>query len=392
MAATTKKYPYLLILIGVSFVAAMPRADSSAKAGQLKLTPSITVSERYDDNIFFEETDIDTDFITAIAPQLTASYRTQAVEMASELGAGVELFAQHTELNKLQYRANVRLNIAQFMKNTSLSVSDVFRFSPEPPAFLVADEEEVTTGGIRVPRGDSLSNSVRIGLIRKISPRSDGNIRYTHTTRAFEEPLLVDSTEHSIQVGLSRQVKLRDRLNTGYQYQLFLPDKTEKSESHTGSIGWDHQFTQTFSANMGAGSSYVITDLDDALVFSGSFNVSRRFELTRLNLGYSRSISTTSGLSSEPITSQVVSATINSSLTRQLTVNLSQNYATNRSTITDDVDLTSWQTRIRLTMWLRPWLSAEAEYSYFSQHSGGPGSGREFNRNQALVSLNAHLP
>ena len=370
----------------------MTQMDSLAEAGKLEFVPSITVSERYDDNIFYEETDINEDYITEIAPQLTASYDAKAIKMKTELVARLELFEQRPELNNFQYRANVRLDIDQFTKNTSLFVSDVFRFTPEPPDFLAGKEEEgeVTTGGIRINRGDSLSNSVRIGLTQKISPRTDSKIGYVNTTRVFEDPSLVDSTSHSAQAGLDRQIGPRDVLITGYQYQLFLPKEGEKSQSHNASVGLDHQFTQTFSANIAIGTTYVLRDPDDAVVFSGSLEVIRRFKLTRLSLGYSRSINTTTGLSREPTTSQVASATINRDLTKRLAINLSQDYATNRSTISDDVDLQSWKTRIGLKMLLSSWLSGEAEYSHFSQQSDGLG--REFKRNQAFIHLNAYLP
>src|SRR3972149_1550766 len=143
VATTTKKRLQPLSLISICCVVAMTQMDSLAEAGKLEFVPSITVSERYDDNIFYEETDINEDYITEIAPQLTASYDAKAIKMKTELVARLELFEQRPELNNFQYRANVRLNIDQFTKNTSLFVSDVFRFTPEPPDFLagVAEEE-----------------------------------------------------------------------------------------------------------------------------------------------------------------------------------------------------------------------------------------------------------
>jgi hypothetical protein len=391
VAATIKKYPYPLIMIGVFTVVTTTGTGSQAEAAQLKLVPSISVSEKYDDNVFVAEEDLEADYITAIAPELTASYEAKTVRMSAGLNARSELFAQHTELNNLQYGANLRLNAAQLTKNTSLTVSDLFRFTPEPPDFLVGeDEEAITTGGIRIPRGDSLSNLVRIGMTQKISQKNDGKIEYANRVRVFEDPSLVDSTSHSAQTGLDRQIGPRDVLNTGYQYQLFLPKEGEKSQSHNASVGLDHRFTQTFTVNIRIGSTYVIRDPDNAFVFSGRLGVRTRFKFTHLNLSYSRTVDT-SGLSAEPITSQVVSATMERDLTRHLAIHLTQNYATNRSALTDKVDLQSWRTRIGLTMEFTRWLRGEAEYHYFFQESNG-SVGRDIRRNQAFVILSASLP
>jgi hypothetical protein len=371
----------------------MTQMDSLAEAAKLKFIPAITVSERYDDNIFFEESDIDDDHITEVAPQLTASYNAKAVNMKTVLVARAEFFGEHTELNNYQYRANFKLDIDEFMKNTSLSVSDVFHFTPEPPDFLAGEveEEEITTGGIRIRRGDSLRNSASARLIQKLSTRTDARIEYTNKTSTFEDPSLVDSTSHNAEAGLGRRIGPRDTLNIGYEYLLFLPEEGEKSESHNASIGLDHQFTPTFSTDVAIGTTYVIRDPDDAYVVSGSLRVLRKFKRTRLSLGYSRSINTTTGLSREPTTSQVASIRMYRDLTRNLAINLSQNYATNRSTISDDIDLQSWQTRVGLTIALSSWLKGEVEYRHFTQNSDGL-LGREFKRNQAFVRLNAYLP
>ena len=390
---TTKKQHLLsLVLVIVSCVGITVPIKPLALAAKLDFIPSITVSERYDDNIFFEKTDGQADYITSIGPRLTASYGSQAVKMTAGLGARFELFSEHTELNKLRYRANLGLNIARIARNTSLSVSDVFRFTPEPPAFIADEEgeEDITTGGIRIPRGDSLGNVARIRLTRRISSRSDGVIGYTHTIREFEDPTLIDSTEHKGQVELRRKIGPRDTFSIDYRYQLFKPDQLEESESHTTGIRLNHQFSREFSIHIGVGGTYVTKESDDALAFSGSLGLNRSFKRTRIGLRYSRAINATSGLSGEPAISQVASATINRNVTRRLGINLSQNYATNRSTLTDSVDLQSWRTRVRLTLRLRPWLRGEAEYRYFSQTS--EGIGREFRRSQALVGFSANLP
>ena len=398
-------FGYWISLVGVSQILAFFPSAIPVKARPFEFLGSISVSERYDDNIFFEEVEVETDLISSVSPKFTTLYKTKTIDLSSELGGRAEFFAGHPESNNVQYQASMSLKIPHLGRNTSFSMVDVFQFSQELPDFLVGEEEvpeevevseevetseEVTTGGISVSRGDSLSNFLRVDLTRQVSPRTDGWVGYTNSTRLYEDPTLIDSTIHGVRVGVARQVTSHDKVDTSYGYSLSLPSQDEEeTESHTVHVGLNHRFSPTFSANVGMGVTYVVQDLENDLVGTGSVRILKRLKRFRVSLGYTKGINTSSGLVSDPLDSQVVSARISASLTRSLSGFLSQDYSSNKSTLDEGVDLQSWQTRVRLRMRIQSWLNGNIEYSYFSQVSGGIGE--EFDRNQVLVSLNADL-
>ena len=382
--------PKKILLVLTALIIIVFLKSNPADAVNLELSPTIKVSERYNDNIFSEETNRDSDFITSIVSRLMAIYNARNINFVSRMGVGVELFARNSSLNNYQYNVDLKLKVDEFLKNSSLSLTDKFRFSPEPPAFLAGEEDEdLTTGGIRTGRGDTASNLSRARLIHRFSQKNQGGIEYSNRIQRFEDPTFVDSLEHRIALNFERQHKPKDTLKTGYNYRLFIPKGAKNTQSHSALVGFDRRFSRTFSGVAEWGATYAVRGKKNSVTFNGALKVNKRFKRTRLGLRYTAGLNMTSGLSDEPVSSQVLSGRIRHSLSRNLQVNFTQNVAQNRSTLTGITDLQSFQTQIGLRKEFYPWLKGRAGYSYFSQRSNGVRA--DLRRTELSVSLETSL-
>jgi hypothetical protein len=102
-------------LVGVlvlSMVAAVPAAyadkPTGLSFGGFKLTPSLSLSATYDDNVYTQEANEKSDIITHIAPALTVQRGAAKRAVVFKAGAEQALYAQDSENNYLNYSASLK--------------------------------------------------------------------------------------------------------------------------------------------------------------------------------------------------------------------------------------------------------------------------------------------
>jgi len=82
----------------------------AALGNEVKLTPSVTVHEEYNDNIFFSAENQKGDFLTRIAPALTLTDRSERLEAAVSVAGNGIVYAKENGPNSIdqQYSAQMR--------------------------------------------------------------------------------------------------------------------------------------------------------------------------------------------------------------------------------------------------------------------------------------------
>jgi hypothetical protein len=160
---------------------------TSASFGQiLTLTPSLSLSESYDDNIFETSTDEETDFITTITPGIILRYQPSSNTLLDlDYHADIQLFARNTEENQIGQRGTIRFTspITPFI---SIALRDTLIITEEP-GDRFADIDETT--GLR-----SVSQESRQRTIRN---RATANLEILLTARSTGIPLdnLIENVE-----------------------------------------------------------------------------------------------------------------------------------------------------------------------------------------------------
>src|SRR6476619_7449711 len=93
--------------VGISYLlftlvatAASGQEPSQELSQRLTLTPSLTLGERYDDNIFETQTNKQHDFITVLSPGIRVQYLSPAPTIGTQLDfnyrAAIEFYADHS--------------------------------------------------------------------------------------------------------------------------------------------------------------------------------------------------------------------------------------------------------------------------------------------------------
>src|SRR5262249_8458976 len=99
----------------VVLLALVATAAYSQDLGQrLTLTPSLSLGERYDDNIFATRTDKQHDFITVLSPGIHAQYLPTAPTIGTQFDldyhASIEFFADHSSENNVGHNLLLTLD------------------------------------------------------------------------------------------------------------------------------------------------------------------------------------------------------------------------------------------------------------------------------------------
>ena len=137
---------WLLTVILLEAGSNYPGLGSSVACAETRFIPALTVSEKYDTNIFnaaeqFIPSDrTQWDLATSIAPSLRMLNPDR--DITTDLTAKVtgNAFVNNPELGYIATNVNFAANadkfIAQLFPGAKLTVYDYFDYTPQPPAFL----------------------------------------------------------------------------------------------------------------------------------------------------------------------------------------------------------------------------------------------------------------
>lgn len=131
---------------------------------ETRIIPSMSVSERYDSNVWFAprslvpaDLPLD-DFVTTLSPRLEIKSKSEKrVDATLSAGGTANMFAYNKDLGFLSTDvagvANLDGWVSQVFRGSTLKLSDTFLYTPEPPAFV--------TGGTTSAPADTFSRGIQ---------------------------------------------------------------------------------------------------------------------------------------------------------------------------------------------------------------------------------------
>ncbi len=370
--------PALVLGIVVAALMLGPRQAS----GDTRVIPSITVSGRYDSNVFGVERssvsadDEPSDFITTTSPSVEVVQTGRIVSGSIRAGLGGSIYVNNTRLNFFSTDGGLSLTmdglVGRLRSGARLSVVDNVQYTPEQPAFLTPGPDEPTSDvgqiGIRAVRASSVRNSGTVRASYPIAPVVDIQGSYTHSLfRSFGEEFatqqgeLRDTTTQSFTIG----VRTRTRLGS---VALTYHDSANESgdlsfQTRGGTLGYTRELSPTVSLNLDGGFSVV--QPGSGVESAGGVLLAWSGNLRGAALRYSRGIRPSFAFESTALVSDNVGVFAHYSLTRNMNLNVNLNYASNRA-IPDASVLTfqSYRASVALNYSFPRDMSAFLSYSY----------------------------
>ena len=325
-------------------------APKTLTGPETNIIPSVTLSERYDSNVFFVPGSNFEDYVTSVSPQVRVVHRRQLVEGTVGGGFTAETYVKNPGLNYVGVNGVVKLNLDgamnELVRGLGLQISDTFRYTPQPPAFAApTDSGEIPASsviGIQARRANATTNAGTVAASYAISSRLSFNSTYIDRRIRYENPTatstggvegdLIDTTFQTVTSGPVLNLSSIDTVTLSHQYQkgTFDVQGSKSGFSTQGALaGWTSLVTPTVTVNMTGG--VAIFSFSSNLQYVGSASLRWEGQDADLMLSYKRLIAPSFFIASVPLLSQVVSATATHHVTSSFSIALDGRYAINQS-------------------------------------------------------------
>ena len=220
-------------------------------------TPSLTLAERYDDNIFGTAHDRQSDFVTQITPGVGLSYEGETVNLGASLSATGEIYADESDLDNfgenrngaftLGYRPDERLTLRLAGQYARTNDPSSFVTSGLAPVAAPLGAPFVPT--VEIARREASQYTLTAAGEYRLDPRWTARAGYAFAL--VDEKGGTDSRSHTGSAGTSYELTRSDRLFLDARVSYF--DSTESDTAVTGLLGWARQWTPDLRTSLAAG-------------------------------------------------------------------------------------------------------------------------------------------
>ncbi|HIK58860.1 MAG: hypothetical protein ABGZ19_04480 [Verrucomicrobiales bacterium] len=364
----------------------------------ITLNSSVSLSEKYNDNLFFSRLNREADYTTTVNSRLTLTFTSQnLIFSGSYLGSG-EIQARHSEANRYRQTASFEIDLpflSRQIKGVDVKITENVTYTPELPAFETREgiqssvsNQTLTNEGIQVGRTDTFRNHAGITASYSWSQRMNTTLSYDNTITRYEAEELKDSTIHGFGLASGYQFFRRTGGTASYRATLTDFDRSEKELSHQFSMGAKHRLTSTLSFNGDLGVAKASSGPTRLTVNGG---LSKGFKNGNIKFRYNSGIGSGGGVTTTSTFSKRMTGHGTWDMGQNLSASLNFGYGRNKTLSGQVFKTTTYDAGAGVTVVLLRWLNARLDYSYLNQKADGFGA-VEAERNVIILSLTASAP
>jgi hypothetical protein len=363
LAATPAAAQFPLVPIPGQAPTLDPQQLQQPRRVPFTLTPSITVTEEFNDNIFIDNDRKEWDFITGFTPALAISFEDATRRLNAAYSFTAEVFAREPgESHAFDRQSFVGEALWRVSPQLTLSLADSFAFTTDTN---LIGSESVSTG-----RDRAWTNALTGGASWQFDRLTAARGGVGWTVERFDSSELQDSDAYRADLALDRRLSPRLTASAGYQFAYFDIDREERTYVHTPRAGVAWEATETITLSLNGGPSFEVKEDSSTRVTPAvSAGYRQRLPFGAWGFGYDRAIGTAGGLGGTT-DNQLISAFLDlTTLTRGLTVQLSPRYSIVESARDDSIDVRSFTFGVQATYRITPVVAFVAGYQFFHQRS-----------------------
>ena len=372
----------------------------------LLLTPSLSVSERYTDNLRLSQTEKVGDLATFVAPRLSLEYAGRDVVWSGGYQGTAEYYRQRTDENRYSQTATANLRspwLTHALRGLDLRLAGSLILTSELQPYSFTQPLGESNEGILVPRVETRRTGVGMTADYPWSQRTavvvSSSLQITRYGQIADQGSpggtiqLQDSRVSDGAIRLRYQWSPTTTLTAASGVSVTVFDAPEAGPSEPGpdhartqrlTAGAEYLISSTTTVNGSAGVTWVE---DDRLQLTADFGVRRAFATGHGVLQYSRGAGTGGGLSRAVTVSQRVIGRLAKNWGERTTGYANLGWSRSVSTSTSSLRVSSYEAGAGFDRAILPRLGGGFSYSYFNQRSqGGPGDAE---RHLLMVTLTA---
>src|SRR5712691_8148653 len=278
--------PYWLrVVFAQVFVAGVLLPTAAPAQTGYYLTPSLSVAEVYDDNVFYTTSPRTHDFLTRISPGLKAGYQSAPLTVEGSYAFDSEIFSRHSELTTplVRQRGLIELKATPDPVLT-LSVSGAYYQTRTP-------QELNLTTGLAVGRVRAERYTTNPAFTYRFDPLTTAKGDYTYAKDLLAGGITIDS--HIVNLVLDHRITPRDTMGPGYTGRQFRFAGFPTITSHAFTLGWSHDLTPLTTFTLRGGTRLTegkVDRLPEALA-----SIRHTLKRGELSLSYASTSTTTFG-------------------------------------------------------------------------------------------------
>jgi hypothetical protein len=363
LAVTPAAAQFPLIPIPGQAPAPDPQRLEPPRRVPFTLTPSITITEEFNDNIFLDNDRKRWDFITGFTPGIALTFEDATRRLNLAYSFTAEVFARNpSETHAFNRQSFIGDAAWRVNPQLTLSVADTFAFTTDTN---LVGTESVSTG-----RDRAFSNTLGAGASWQFDRLTALRGGVGWTVERFDDETALDSDTYRADVALDRRLTPRLTGTAGYQFAYFDIDREEKTYVHTPRLGVSWEATPTITLSLSGGPAFEMKEDSSTRVTPAiAAGFRQRLVFGAWGLNYDRSIGTAGGLGGTTDNQSFAAFLDVTTLLRGLTVQVSPIYSMEESTRDDSIDVRSFTVGVQATYRITPVVALVAGYQFFHQRS-----------------------
>jgi hypothetical protein len=352
--------------VGVDYVYAPPAR------GPLTLTPSFAITEEYNDNVFFNNANKKSDFITQFTPGLTLQIQHPGFRLLSAYNFTAEIYAKNTELSDAANRQNFLTSLTyEATPGVTLSLTEGFNYNRNSNA--------VTTSGISNGRQPTWGNVLSAALGVRLTPRTTWNLSGAYSLLRTggggggQNSGGQNSDIYRVGTGLDYVLTPRLTVTGAYDFGYLDIEREPTAFTHTPRLGGTYVLTPTLTATATAGPSFLVTDRDTSITPAANARVIKQMSWGAMSVFYDRAIGVTGGFGG-PSDNQSFGGNVSvRTLMRGLAVDFSPRYSISKteSAARSSADIDAFTANLSVRYQISRDIAVVGAYTFFRQRGSG---------------------
>lgn len=341
------------------------------------LTPSLSFTESFDDNINGTVSNKQSDFISRFSPGLQAGYQSDPFTLLFNGGFDSEIFAKNPQNNDAT--SGWRLGVSSTYVPIRLLTLGFNLFYAETRSLTTLSQQLVDQARAN-PNQPNPANTLQSGRQKNtvLTASPSATYRFDSLTTASAAYAFTyaaqeggdTNTAHQFPLSLSRQITPLDTATINYRLDVFdstglgATSGTQVSQALT--FGWTRQFTLGTSASLAVGPRFSEGEVKPEVNASLNHQFKLFDQEGQASLSYARSEGFAFGVAGVQNT-QTFTGSVAFEPLRSLQVNLGANVTRLSGSTTGVADTTTYGVTAAANYQILRWLSAFVNYSYSLQ-------------------------
>jgi hypothetical protein len=339
-----------------------PQDLQQPRRAPMTLTPTLTITEEYNDNVFLNNDFKEWDFITGFTPGFTFEVEQPTYRLAAAYSFTAEIYARNPGLNHAFDRHSLAADaLWRPTPRLTLSAFETFAFTTDTN--LVAPE------GVATGRDRAWSNSLGGAASWQLDPRTTLRGGGSWTVIRFDSDDLRDSDAYRLDVAVDRTLTPRLTGSLSYEVAFFNIDREQDVMTHTPRVGAIYRFTETLTGVLRVGPTFEIEEDGDMFILPAiTASLRQRTAWGSVGADYNSTVGTAGGLGGTTFNQSIGATAQITTLMRGLVVEFGPRYSIVESR-DDEIDVRSFTLPLSATYRITPWMALVGSYTFFHQRS-----------------------